>query len=246
MRIPRIFLDQDMQVGKVFELDAFASGHICRVLRMKAGRPLILFNGRGGEYKTILNTADNKKALVEIESFEEVDRESPLKIHLGLALSRGDRFDWAIQKAVELGVASITPLDSLRSDSIGDVKRKDRKLAHWNKLVISACEQSGRTSIPQVLAPQSCQDWVSAKSEISTLLLHPESQPISKYLQSIAKPPMELALLIGPEGGFDSTEVAYFESSGVVPVAFGPRILRTETAPVAVISVLQHLLGDIS
>ena len=246
MRIPRIFLDQELRVGGTFELDPFASGHICRVLRMKAGRPLIVFNGRGGEYSAEVHTADPKRAKVDILGFDALDRESSLKIHLGLALSRGDRFDWAIQKAVELGVESISPLDTRRSDSIGDAKRKERKIDQWQKLIISACEQSGRTSVPRIYAPLSARDWMETNSGKPSLLLHPDSPSIRSQIDSFAAPARELNLAVGPEGGFDEEEISEFQQCGFMPVSFGPRVLRTETAPVAVISVLQYQLGDLS
>lgn len=246
MRIPRVFLDQELQVGGVFELDSFASGHICRVLRMKTGRPLILFNGRGGEYKAEIHTADPKRAKVEIISFDAVARESNLRIHLGLALSRGDRFDWAIQKAVELGVASVTPLNTVRSDSIGDAKRQERKIDQWRKLIISACEQSGRTSVPNIFAPMPAKDWMAKNAARPSLLLHPTSPSITSQISDLCRPLSELNLAVGPEGGFDENEIIEFQQLGFLPVSFGPRVLRTETAPVAVISVLQYLLGDLA
>ena len=226
-------------------MDSFASGHVCRVLRMKAGRPLILFNGRGGEYAAEIHTADPKRAKVCIVGFDAIERESSLKIHLGLALSRGDRFDWAIQKAVELGVESITPLDTLRSDSIGDTKRKERKIHQWQKLIISACEQSGRTSVPRICAPLAAAHWMESNSGKLSLLLHPDSPSISSQIDGFVAPVRQLNLAVGPEGGFDDEEISKFQHFGFMPVSFGPRVLRTETAPVAVISVLQYLLGDL-
>lgn len=248
MRVPRIFLDQEMSLGQISELDAFASGHICRVLRMKAGRALIVFNGRGGEYHALLKEADSRRAQIEIENFDPINRESPLQIHLGLALSRGDRFDWAIQKSVELGVASITPLECARSDRIGDTNRKTKKLDHWKKLIVAACEQSGRTAIPQITEPQSCDLWLQQSKGGAGFLLHPTGQPISEKIAELHRPlsPQAINLAIGPEGGFDEMEEQLFEAGGFANVAFGPRVLRTETAPVAVIALFQSLLGDCS
>jgi 16S rRNA (uracil1498-N3)-methyltransferase len=248
MRVPRIFLDQEMSPGQICELDAFASGHVCRVLRMKTGRPLTVFNGRGGEFHALLKEADSRRAQIEIEKFDPVDRESPLQIHLGLALSRGDRFDWAIQKSVELGVTSITPLECARSDRIGDDKRKTKKLDQCKKLIISACEQSGRTAVPQIAELKSCELWLQQAEAGIGFLLHPTGQSISQKIDELPKPlsPAVINLAIGPEGGFDEMEEQFFEQSGFANVAFGPRILRTETAPVAVISLFQSLLGDCS
>lgn len=246
MRIPRIFLYQDIEVGKVLELDDFASGHICRALRMKAGRPLIVFNGRGGEYQAELKTAHNRKAEIEILSYEAINRESPLSIHLGLALSRGDRFDWALQKSVELGVAKITPLLSLRSDSIGDAKRQERKAAHWRRLIISACEQSSRTVVPGISSPQDKDIWMRSEADVLGLILQPNAPYAAETIKNLTKPVNALRIAIGPEGGFDEAEVQDFAKQGFLPISLGPRILRTETAPIAVISVLQYLLGDLA
>ena len=246
MRVPRIFLDQVMELGQVVELDDFASGHICRVLRMKAGRPLVVFNGRCGEYQAELKTAHNRKAEIEILSYEAINRESPLSIHLGLALSRGDRFDWAVQKSVELGVTKITPLLSARADSIGDIKRQERKATHWKKLIISACEQSGRTSVPDISAPQLNGEWMKTEAGVPGFILQPNAPCAADVLKGVAEPITNLRIAIGPEGGFDVSEIEVFTKASFLPISFGPRIMRTETAPVAVISVLQYLLGDLA
>lgn len=246
MRIPRIFLDQDIEVGKVVELDDFASGHICRVLRMKAGRPLIVFNGRGGEYQAELKTPHNKKAEIDILSFEDVNRESPLSIHLGLALSKGDRFDWALQKSVELGVTNITPLLSVRSDRLGEPKRQERKDLHWRRLIISACEQAGRTEVPKISAPQASDIWMQAETSCPGFILQPNAPSAVEEIKKLSESTGHLRIAIGPEGGFDEAEVDAFVKAGFTPISFGPRIMRTETAPVAVISVLQYLLGDLA
>ncbi len=233
-------------MGETLQLDDFASGHICRVLRMKAGRPLVLFNGRGGEYSAVLTSADPKRAEVEILTFNALDRESPLHIHLGLAMSRGDRFDWAVQKSVELGVAKITPLNSERSDSISDAKRLSRKLEHWQRLAQSACEQSGRTRIPQILAPQSCRDWCEANSECPGYFFVPGKQGFAEQMAKV-KGQTSINIAIGPEGGFSEAEEGLFaDQYDFNAVALGPRILRTETAPVVAIALFQYFLGDIN
>ena len=246
MRVPRIYVDQDFVVGQDLTLDAFASGHICRVLRMKSGRPLILFNGRGGEYKAELKNADPKQASVEILEFDAVERESHLPIHLGLGLSRGDRFDWAIQKAVELGVTSITPLNCSRSDSISDTKRLAKKMQHWNKLILSACEQSGRTRLPELNEPKPCGDWASVMGKSRGYFFVPGKQSIGARLSQNIEAVTAVGLAIGPEGGFTYEEEELFLEEGFEAVSLGPRVLRTETAPVVAITLFQYLLGDIS
>ena len=246
MRVPRIFSRQALAAGQSIELDSFASGHICRVLRMKAGRPLILFNGNGGEYSAALKNADPKKALVEVLDFDPVERESNLKIHLGLALSRGDRFDWAIQKSVELGVAEITPLICERSNNISDAKRLTRKMDHWKKLMVSACEQSGRTRLPQIYEPQNSRDWSVQEQNAQAYIFVPGKPSISAHLADIKDSATEISLAIGPEGGFTLQEEEVFLEQGFTAVSLGPRVLRTETAPLVAISLFQSFLGDIS
>lgn len=246
MRVPRIFSEQSFSAGQSIELDAFASGHICRVLRMKSGRLLVLFNGTGGEYSAVLKHADPKKALVEILDFVSVERESNLNIHLGLALSRGDRFDWAIQKSVELGVAEITPLICERSDNISDTKRLMRKMDHWKKLMLAACEQSGRTRLPQIYEPQNSRDWSVQEQDVQAYIFVPGKPSIGEHLADIKDSVDEVSLAIGPEGGFTSDEEELFLKQGFNAVSLGPRVLRTETAPLVAISLFQSFLGDIN
>lgn len=213
---------------------------------MKAGRPLILFNGRGGEYSAVLKIADSKNALVELLDFDPVERESKLTIHLGLALSRGDRFDWAIQKSVELGVSKITPLRCIRSDNISDAKRLARKMDYWNKLMISACEQSGRTRLPKLSEPQHCGDWYVPMPDARAYLFVPGKQAIGEHLAKLNDRVTEVSMAIGPEGGFTEGEEKLLQQCGFEALSLGPRVLRTETAPLVAISLFQHFLGDIN
>lgn len=245
MRIPRIFTDQELTVAQTVRLDAFASGHICRVLRMKEGRQLILFNDQGGEYSAVLEDADPKAALVEIMAFDAVDRESNLQIHLGLALSRGDRFDWAIQKSVELGVTSITPLYCERSDKITDTKRLERKMDHWKKLIVSASEQSGRTAIAKIFEPQNCQQWCRQNEQAKGYFFSLDKPNLSQFLTDQNQASEQVRLAIGPEGGFSETEEVLLQEQGFQAVSLGARVLRTETAPVVAIGLFQYLLGDL-
>lgn len=246
MRIPRIFSDQDLERGQSVSLNEFASGHICRVLRMKPGRELVVFNGRGGEFSAVLKEADTKEAVVDLVDFDSVDRESNLNIHLGLALSRGDRFDWAIQKSVELGVTEITPLACERSDRIADQKRLGRKLDHWRKLIVSASEQCGRTVLPRIFEPRDCVNWCVETESLKGFFFAPSRPSLTQCLEGIASPPSSVRLAIGPEGGFTQEEETLFVEQGFDAVSMGPRVLRTETAPVAAISLFQYILGDLS
>lgn len=246
MRIPRIFSDQDLVCGQSVSLNAFASGHICRVLRMKPGRELVVFNGRGGEFSAVLIEADSKKAVVELRDFDPVNRESNLKTHLGLALSRGDRFDRALQKSVELGVTEITPLVCERSDRIADPKRMKRKMDHWQKLMISASEQCGRTGLAKISEPKDCRAWCTEDSAGAGYFFAPSTQSLKDSLKELKVSPEKVRLAIGPEGGFALEEEEQFLEQGFTAVSIGPRILRTETAPVAAISLFQYMFGDIS
>ncbi len=207
---------------------------------MRAGEPLILFNGKGGEYQASIKEADKRGCIVSLESFDSIDRESPLQIHLGLALSKGERFDWALQKATELGVTQITPLITARTEVRLDQKRLQKKMSHWQRLIESACEQSLRTKLPELHECQSLNDWFEQQSGFG-FILHP-GLPGSNWAS--AENPRQVSLTIGPEGGFDEHEVEAAQKAGLQGLSLGTRILRTETAPLTAISILQWRWGD--
>ncbi len=238
MRVPRIFQQQDLAVGTTIELDERAFKHLIQVLRFSEGRELILFNGLGGEYHAKLSSVSKRSAQAHIFSFDNISRESSLEIHLAQCISKGDRFDFAIQKAVELGVNSITPLISARSQLKLNEERRDKKRQHWQQVAISACEQSGRTLIIRIYEPAGLADYLAQAKAQTRLLLHPEG---SKKLSGI-KLGHSFDLLIGPEGGFEEKEIALAQRAQFEIIRLGERILRTETAPIVVISAL-HALG---
>jgi 16S rRNA (uracil1498-N3)-methyltransferase len=241
MRITRIYTSQPLTVGQQLALDNNASRHLVTVLRTKCGAPVILFNGQGGEFIGSLIDAHPKKALISIEHFNDIDRESPLKIHLGIAISRGDRFDFVLQKATELGVSDITPLFAERSEVKLKADRLEKKRRHWQQITISACEQSQRNKLPTLHQACTLNDWITTTDAEQKLVLHHRSdQKLSDYQQ-----PESLALLIGPEGGLSTAEIGlahYYEFDNLT---LGPRVLRTETAPLTAISLVQFLWGDL-
>ncbi len=241
MRTPRFFTDQPLATGTEITLAPGASGHIVTVLRLTPGSRITLFNGEGGEYGATLLGGSRKQAKVSVGSFSDTNRQSPLAIHLGIALSKGDRFDWVIQKATELGVAQITPLVTARTEVRLSAERQQKKCQHWRHIVISACEQSGRNRLPCMVPPVPCRDWLSVQADIK-LVLHPataNSVPLPRDTS-----PTSVALLVGPEGGLTGDEVSAALGLGFTTLRLGPRILRTETAPVAGVSIVQAFWGD--
>ncbi|MBQ0798096.1 MAG: 16S rRNA (uracil(1498)-N(3))-methyltransferase [Porticoccaceae bacterium] len=274
MRIPRIYTPEVLALDGTVALDAQSSRHLLSVLRLKPGAELILFNGfsngNGGEYRGVLldhrdlgqsvsplaqtlnknsgkksrSTKIEKVATVSIKKFIEVNRESPLSIELGIGISRGERMDWVIQKSTELGVQKIIPLFTERTEVKLDGERLDKKCAHWRQIAISACEQSGRTRLPEIAEPIALADWLPEASP--RFVLDPEAgtQLMAKDVKSEAKP-TGVVLLVGPEGGLSESEVQQSVAKGFVGITLGPRILRTETAPLAAITQCQTLWGDL-
>jgi len=243
MRIPRYFIDQTLEVEQALSLPDELHRHAIQVLRGKVGDPLILFNGRGGEYHAALIDADKRKSSVSITSFNPVNRESPLDIRLALALIKSDKFDFALQKSVEMGVTSIQPIIAARSVMNLKASRLDKKMQHWQGVINSACEQSGRTCIPQLLPVLSFNDCLLQTTDRMTLAMLPEA---TEHLSTLPPPANPISLLIGPEGGFRDDEVSLMEQHAIQTVKFGPRILRAETAVIAGLSLCQSLWGDLS
>ena len=210
-----------------------------RVLRLTSGTAVQLFDGSGYEYKGMLTEIGKKSAHVDIqERFSGVE-ESTLRAHLGHGLSRGERMDWAIQKATELGAAEITPVMTERCEVRLKDERADKRLLHWKQVAISACEQCGRSTLPIIHAPVTLAEWLGKVEADLKLVLHPVAEPLTSHT-----PPSSLAFLIGPEGGLTDNEVAESQKAGFVSARLGPRVLRTETAPVVALAVAQQLWGD--
>ena len=244
MRLPRIYIDQALSKDASVLLPGEARHHLVNVLRLKVGDPLILFDGKSPqEAIAAITRLDRKSATVLIHTIEDACRESPLNIALIQAISSADKMDLTIQKAVELGVNSIRPIFTERSQRPWKPDRLKNKMAHWNGIIIHACEQSGRTLLPKLHSPVSYQEYLAARDpDRPALILNPGA---CRTLKEIENESGEFDVLIGPEGGFSPQEVSLAESAGITAVKMGPRILRTETAGSAVLTWLQSQYGDL-
>ncbi|MCP3673871.1 MAG: 16S rRNA (uracil(1498)-N(3))-methyltransferase [Gammaproteobacteria bacterium] len=240
MRLSRFFISGALTVGSEVQLSKEVSSHIHRVLRLKVENEIQLFNGNGNNYQANI-THIGKVVSVNIHSSAPGNKESALVIHLGQAISRGERMDFTLQKAVELGVTTITPLISERVQFRFDDKRIKRKMSHWQKIIESACEQSGRTQITQLNQPVELQQWLTISEEPGLLFEPNATARLTEIEQSSA-----IRLLVGPEGGLSDNEIqTVLENTSFKAVSLGPRILRTETAALSAISILQAIFGDI-
>lgn len=242
MRTVRIYHSGPLQTGDNLFLDDDAANHVGRVLRMQVGQLLQLFNGDGHNYAATITDITKKQVQVLITEAVPNPVESPLRIHLGQGISRGDRMDFAIQKAVELGVNEITPLFTERCGVKLDGERLSKRNEQWQKIAISACEQSGRSVVPTVHPAISLAAWLTQPTKELALTLDPRASATIKTLT----PALAIRLVIGPEGGFTDHEVAITASAGFNGIQLGPRILRTETAALTAISALQLQFGDLA
>lgn len=242
MRNPRFFEPQTLNINTEINLSDDAVQHI-RVLRLKNGTTITLFNGDGGEYLATLLVVEKRSVTVNIDSFKETTNESPLTLHLGQVISRGDRMEFVIQKAVELGVSEITPLLSERCGIKIKADRLEKKQQQWQKIAIAACEQSGRNIVPTINTVESLTTWCEQKSEAVKLTLHPRAE---YSINTLPENINNIHLLIGPEGGFTDEEVALTKTLKFTETLLGPRILRTETAALTAITALQCRFGDLA
>ncbi|MDH4582321.1 16S rRNA (uracil(1498)-N(3))-methyltransferase [Pseudomonas sp. BN415] len=238
MRLSRFFIDAPLALGQ-HDLPEAQAHYIGRVLRLASGDLVQLFDGSGQEYLGELVEVGKKTVRVELREVFTGMAESPLRVHLGQGLSRGERMDWAIQKATELGVAQISPIVSERCEVRLKDERADKRLAHWRQVAISACEQCGRSVLPVIHSPVTLTDWQRDVQADLKLVLHPVAEPLAGHAR-----PGSLAFLIGPEGGLSEAEVEAAKAAGFHAARLGPRVLRTETAPVVALSVAQQLWGD--
>ena len=241
MRSYRVYSSRPVTIDEQCDLDDRASHHLARVLRVKTGDRLSVFNGDGNNYQGAIVSATKHQVSVLIDSIEPANTESSLNTCLALAVSKGDRFEWAIKKATELGVTSIVPILSQRVDVRLSPERWQKKQEHWQQIVISACEQSGRAVVPEVQQPITLPQWLSDAEADCKLVLDPEATPSALYDQ-----PASIALLIGPEGGLAASELTLASENGFSAMRLGPRVLRTETAPLVALSVLGARWGDIN
>jgi len=211
-------------------------------MRMAPGDAITLFNGQGGEYAATISTAGKKSVTVAVGDYRDTHVESALEIHLGIAISRGDRMDWIIQKATELGVNTVSPLVTERTEVKLKGERAEKKVHHWQKISIAACEQSGRNNIPLISPLKNLADWLNTTQAEYKLVLHHRALAEGGG----RKEPKSIALLIGPEGGLSPTEIEHAEAAQYQALRLGPRVLRTETAPLAALAILQAKWGDMA
>ncbi|MGD8556401.1 MAG: 16S rRNA (uracil(1498)-N(3))-methyltransferase [Chromatiales bacterium] len=239
MRIPRIYQAGELATEDDCEIKGQQAHHLLKVLRCRSGDPVTLFNGDGSNYAGIILSTSRNSLRVRIGTRSDPQNESPLMIHLGIPLAKGQRMDYAIQKAVELGVAGITPLTTTRTVVKLDSKRLEGKYEHWRQVIIAACEQCGRARVPPLSPVQALEAW--ARTARFGIMLDPGEACSLSELESAA---MDVHLVAGPEGGLTTGETAMLRERGFHAVTLGPRVLRTETAPVAALAALQLLWGD--
>ncbi|WP_298611545.1 16S rRNA (uracil(1498)-N(3))-methyltransferase [uncultured Thiothrix sp.] len=243
MRIPRFYCPVPLAIRQSLGLPEEVFRHAIQVLRLQVGESLILFNGEGGEFLAELTEINKRSATALLQSFDPAERESSLELTLVQALVKPDKMDFALQKAVELGISAFQPLITQRSVVRTDKEKIEKKLQHWQAVAISACEQSGRTKLPTIHAPQTLDQYLSQlKDNANYLILAPGS---SKDLSQVTVKTNKLAVLIGPEGGFTDFEVSACLAAHIQGITLGERILRAETASTSVIAILQLLHGDL-
>ncbi len=243
MRIPRLYIDMSLSVGKTVTLPRDKAHHLSHVLRMHNGDVIKLFNNTGHEYDSVITTLTKKNAEVEITRSEQIKNESPLQVTLFLAIARGQHMDYSVQKAVELGVSKIIPIMSEFSNVKLQENRVQNKMTHWQNIIISATEQCGRSRLTELMTPVSFSECLDLNNSSIKLILHPGGQ---KNMPAIKLANNQLSLMIGPEGGFSDAEVDEAIKKETIAISLGPRILRAETAVVSAISNAQQLWGDLN
>lgn len=239
MRVSRVFVESPLDPGLTIELDRRAAHYAFQVLRLRSGHSLTLFNGDGRDLSATLLQCDRRTCRARIEALLSTAADDVLKVSLGIGISRGERMDLVVQKAVELGVSAITVLATQRSVVQLDGERLQKRLEHWRGIVISACEQSGRQRIPPIGFAADLRDWLEHHRD--GIMLH---HLATGTLPTLQPPGDSINLLIGPEGGLDDTERQVAIDCGYRAVRLGPRVMRTETAPLAALAAMQALWGD--
>lgn len=236
----RFYIEAELNTGNTIELTESVFHHWVRVLRAKEQEQAIFFNGKGGEYRVTLTEINKKNAFVSVDHFEPADRTPPFKVVLGQVMSKGDRMDYAIQKATELGVTTIQLLTSERCEMRLKYDRDQKKIDHWQSVAIAACEQCGMNIVPKILAPLRLEDWLNSDLPTTKLVLAPNKDQVD-VLNNVSK---DLALLIGPEGGLSEAEINAANAVGFENWCIGSRVLRTETAPVVALAILNYRLAE--
>lgn len=250
MRETRVFVDLPIKVGATLQLPGTAARHVARVLRLRVNSPLTVFDGRGGEYSAKIIRIRGDDVIIEIETHHAIERESSRPLVLLQGISRGERMDLVVQKATELGVTHIVPVNCQRSVVQLADERAEKRVLHWQSIALAACEQCGRNRPPLIGAVQSLSEAIASLQSTGTQsvlwrgILDPDAgQGPAQWLQTI-QPSDGIAILIGPEGGLDTSEIALARAQAFVSIRLGPRILRTETAALAALAAIQSLAGD--
>jgi len=236
--MPRFYIDADLTIDVSLELTETVFHHWVKVLRAQVGESATLFNGQGGEYDVTLTEVAKKSATVSVNAFNPANRTPKFQALLGQVMSKGDRMDYAIQKAVELGVSEIQLLTSDRCEMRLKYDRDQKKLDHWQGIAIAACEQCGLNIVPKILAPISLEKWLDTELPNTKLVLAPNKDETDV----LAEATLDLVLLIGPEGGLSEAEISTANQKGFLNWCIGERVLRTETAPVVALSILNYVL----
>jgi 16S rRNA (uracil1498-N3)-methyltransferase len=243
MRLTRVYVGTPVTPGKPLVVEGTAANHITRVLRLRSGEALTVFDGSGGEFGARIEEFRKESVILSVEEHRKVERESPLSLTLAQGISRGERMDWIIQKATELGVSRIVPVSTKRSVVRLDERQAERKLQHWRAIAVAACEQCGRNRIPELAAPVDFFDVLAPDTSGNTrLLLSPAGDLRIDDIKDIGK---GITVLIGPEGGLEDVEHEEAIRKGFKPVRLGPRVLRTETAAIAALTIIQRYFGDL-
>jgi 16S rRNA (uracil1498-N3)-methyltransferase len=252
MRLTRVYVAAPVTAGKRLVVEGSAANHITRVLRLRSGEALTVFDGSGGEFGARIEEFRKDAVVVAVEQHRPLDRESPLTLTLAQGISRGERMDWIIQKATELGTSRIVPLFTKRSMVRLDERQAERKLQHWRAIAVAACEQCGRNKVPELATPIDFFDVLPADSSGATrLLLSPTGDLRIEDLQAVdglnvgKSAGKSITVLIGPEGGLEDVEQEAALAAGFKAVRLGPRVLRTETAAIAALTIIQHHFGDL-
>lgn len=242
MRDIRVFVELPLAEGREFVAPEALAHYAKNVLRLGQGDALRVFDGSGAEYSASITSVSKKELCILTGAPLPATPESPLAVHLGLGLSRGERMDYALQKATELGVASVTPLVLARCNARLSEERSESRMRHWRQVIVSACEQSGRSQLPQLGATSTLDAWLAERSALPGLVLHTrDALPLGDPAEALGG----IRVLIGPEGGLDEAEFSAARAAGFRPWSLGPRVLRAETAPVAALAILQHRWGDL-
>jgi 16S rRNA (uracil1498-N3)-methyltransferase len=231
-----------LAVDRSVTLPDVVAHHAVRVVRLAVGDALTLFDGAGGEYRATLTAIDRRSVEARIEAFDPVERESSLRITLVQAIAANDAMDYAVRKAVELGVAAIAPVITARSAPLPPGERADKRVAHWQQVVVAACEQCGRNRVPAVATPHPLAQWRPSAGE-TAYVAAPDAK---STLRQAPQPHGGCAIVIGPEGGLTEAEIEALAQQGVHRLGLGPRVLRTETAAVAALAILQATWGDLA